>query len=531
MDTPPVAEAVLTEDGKVKQVGSVKEIMARRDRDAALVNLEGKTMLPAFTDCHSHIVAFAQTLRFVDLSGAESFADMQELIREFIQKKGVVRGEWVIGFGYDHNFFKEKAHPDKFILDQISGSHPVMLSHRSGHMGVLNSMGLERLGVTEQSEDPQGGVIGRRENSREPNGYLEEKAFMAVTGNIPEPGMEMRKKLLEQAQEIYLSYGITTAQEGMMNQPEFGLLSEMAEEGRLKFDVVGYIDLNKSPELEEHKRFLKKYRGRFKIGGYKIFLDGSPQGRTAWMTRPYEGGEEGYCGYPVYQDGRVRDFIKAAADGEMQLLTHCNGDAAADQLLRCYRAAEIKQDLRPVMIHAQLARKDQIREMKRLRMIPSYFVEHVYQWGDTHIENFGMERARHISPLASALEEGWMFTLHQDTPVLKPDMLHTVWCAVNRRTKEGTLLGEEERVTPYEALKAVTVNGAYQYFEEKTKGSIREGKRADFVILDKNPLQTPPEELKEIRVLQTIREGQVLYRKEERADNHAAAGTMFGDLS
>ena len=251
------------------------------------------------------------------------------------------------------------------------------------------------------------------------------------------------------------------------------------------------------------------------MGGYKIILDGSPQGRTAWLSQPYEGSDD--CAYGAYSDEEVYQFLrKAALEGE-QVLAHCNGDAASEQLLSQYEriVQEVPdaQIVRPVMIHAQTVRLDQLPRMKALEMIPSFFVEHVCQWGEVHRKNLGEERANRISPVHSALECGLTVTFHQDTPVLPPDMLHTIWTAVNRLTAAGNLLGAAERVSALEALKAITINAAYQYGEENTKGTLETGKTADLVILSADPLSVSPLAIKDITVEATIKAGQVVYQR------------------
>src|SRR5699024_9535879 len=253
-----------------------------------------------------------------------------------------------------------------------------------------------------------------------------------------------------------------------------------------------------------------------KMGGYKTFLDGSPQGRTAWLRKPYEG-EETYCAYGTQSDEEIKDKLEKALRENMQILAHCNGDKACQQYIEQYKLAKEEtgsnNDIRPVIVHAQLLSQDQLDEVKALNMIPSFFVAHVYHWGDIHIKNFGMERARKISLLKSAQDKGIFYTLHQDAPVIEPDMLETIWCAVNRITKNGVSLGEEERISPLYAIKAVTKNAAYQYFEEDIKGTIKEGKLADLVILDKNILKVEPMEIKDIQVLETIKEGETIFKK------------------
>lgn len=207
-----------------------------------------------------------------------------------------------------------------------------------------------------------------------------------------------------------------------------------------------------------------------------------------------------------------------AISREKQLLTHCNGDAASEQLLRCY--TKVKEELgstaelRPVMVHCQTVRPDQLDRMAPLGMIGSFFVVHTYYWGDVHIRNFGERRGKMISPMRAAIDRGVVYTMHQDTPVVPPDMLLTIWAAVNRISKNGTEMGADQRISVWEALRGVTINAAYQYFEEKEKGSIEPGKRADLVILDRNPLAVPAMELKNIKVLETIKDGRAVYRAE-----------------
>ena len=199
----------------------------------------------------------------------------------------------------------------------------------------------------------------------------------------------------------------------------------------------------------------------------------------------------------------------------MQLLAHCNGDRAAQQYLDALeRAAEEgKCPPRPVMIHAQLLGRDQLERVKKLGVIPSFFVAHVYHWGDVHVKNFGLERAEHISPAGSALSQNIPFTFHQDAPVIKPDMLETVWCAANRITRQGVVLGAKEAVSVQQALRAVTETAAYQYFREGQIGTIEPGKQADFVLLDRDPLETPRQALRDIQVLETYKGGQQIWSK------------------
>lgn len=507
------AEAVLVCDGRIKALGSLHDVKAWQDEETTLIDLKGRTLMPSFIDGHSHLTAVALTLGLVDLAEAKNFAEIIALLKEFKAKRQPAKGEWIIGFNYDHNELAEKKAPTKAELDQVSTENPILISHTSGHMGVMNSLALQEVGITKATPDPEGGQIGRNADG-EPNGYLEENAFITHSTKAPRPDLATLCGFLEEAQQIYLSYGITTVQDGMVGMGELYQLKTMAQEKRLCIDVVGYLNEREADQLAEPaKEYWKRYNNRFKIGGYKIFLDGSPQGRTAWLSKPYQDSDD-YVGYPIYSLEQVTAFAKKAIDDDMQLLTHCNGDAAAEQLITGFADALAGKDgdYRPVMIHAQLVRHDQLAKMKALKMIPSFFVAHTYYWGDIHLANLGKERAMRISPAGEAQRLGLPFTFHQDSPVLAPDMLDTIWCAVNRQTKAGVSLDASEKVSVWEALKAVTINAAYQYFEENEKGSIAPNKLADFVVLSDNPLNMPVEAIRGIKVLATIKEGKCLYR-------------------
>lgn len=514
----PKVEAVLTEKGKIVKCGTQEEILSCKKEDTVLVDLQGKTMLPGFIDGHSHFSGLASALSQCDLSKAENFQDIVTSMKAFIQKRNIPKGQWVVGTNYDHNFLQEKCHPNKNVLDEISKEHPIVVVHASSHMGACNSLALAVQGLSEETKDPEGGRYGRIEGSKELNGYLEENAFVACRNQMPMPGIEDMMENFKQAQEIYASYGITTIQEGMVTEPLFQLLEYAYKKQELYLDLVGYLDLEHCRTLlTQRPELLHQYTNHFRIGGYKVFLDGSPQGRTAWMREPYEQAEDGYCGYPIHSDEKLEALVLAALEDGQQLLAHCNGDAAAEQYIRVFEKVIREHPEyavnRPVMIHAQLVQEEQLKRMKEISMMPSFFVAHVYYWGDIHIQNFGMERAKRISPAGTALRLHLPFTFHQDSPVLMPNVLETIWCAASRVTKAGVQLEEEENISVYEGLKAMTIYGAYQYGEERNKGMIKEGYVADFTILDKNPLEIPVEEVKNVKVLETIKEGKTIYKR------------------
>lgn len=509
-------EALFMEEGKIKKIGLKEEILNLRDEDTEIIDLCGNTLMPSFIDPHSHLTALASTLSLVPLKDVKSFDEIVGRLKAFKEHGKVEKGKWIVGFGFDNNSLVEKDFPDRKVLDRVSTENPVLIAHVSGHMGCANSLGLRELNITSESKNLEGGLIGREEDKKTPNGYLEEGAFIHNASNIMTPSKESIKESLKKAEGIYLSNGITTIQDGLTDNNAWMQLKLMADEAEFNADIVGYVDLKNCKNIvSENSEHIKKYKNRLKIGGYKIFLDGSPQGKTAWLTKPYEG-EETYRGYAIYKDEEVKSFVETSLEENMQLLTHCNGDAAADQLLNAFyelkEEKSIEVSTKPVMVHAQTVRYDQVKKMKDINMIPSYFVAHTYYWGDIHIKNLGMERAERISPVNTTLKEDVLYTFHQDTPVIAPNMFETVWCAVNRITKEGVLLGENERISVFDALKGVTINAAYQYSEEDLKGSIKEGKLADLIIVDKNPLEIDKLDIKNIKIIETLKEGKTVYK-------------------
>ena len=258
------------------------------------------------------------------------------------------------------------------------------------------------------------------------------------------------------------------------------------------------MDVNSLDEIEKTtKDYMQNYKNNLKIGGIKIFLDGSPQARTAWLRTPYEGEAE-YCGYGTMKNEKLDKILQIAKEKKLQVLAHCNGDKAGEQFINGIKKVDGLE--RPVMIHAQTLGIDQLKEVKQNNIIPSFFIGHIYYFGDIHIKNLGIKRTEHISPAGSSLKHDILFTFHQDTPVINPNMFETIWCAVNRITKRGNLLGKDEPIPVLEAIKAVTINSAYQYGEEKLKGSIKEGKQADLIIIDKNPLKIDKHDIKNIMI-------------------------------
>jgi predicted amidohydrolase YtcJ len=363
-------------------------------------------------------------------------------------------------------------------------------------------------------------VIRRQAGSREPDGVLEETAHMAVFGQLPRAGLEESLAELPRALAYYASFGLTTVQDGAAGPEALALLREADRRGLLTLDVVAYrlwTPVGTSFPVDVQ---YGTYQGRVRLGGIKLMLDGSPQGKTAWLSQPYlvppTGQPASYSGYPTLPPAVVTTAVTESLQRNVPVIAHANGDAAAEALIDAVRAARAATG-RPgplvVMIHAQTVRDDQLDRMGALGMIPSFFTGHTFYWGDWHRDQtLGLPRAERISPARSAIERGLAFTLHTDAPVVPPDMLRTLWSATTRRTRSGDILGPAQRIGTAEALAGLTINAARQYGEADRKGAIRPGLLADLVILSRDPLAVDPESLRDVQVVETISRGRTVHR-------------------
>ena len=528
-DKPEYAQAIATKGEKIIFVGNKDKALEYKFGKTKLIDLQGKTLMPGFVDGHSHVYGVGLQAMVAnvlpspdgDANSVEQIVNILKAAQHnpdyttFIEKTGAI-----LGFGYDDA--ELDRYPTKMDLDLVSTDKPVIIIHTSGHLSVANSKALAMAGIDASTKNPDGGLIRRMPNSQEPNGVLEENAHFALLFKLMQSfDPELQDMMLEEGQKMYTKYGYTTAQEGRATQEAYDSMVRASKANKFVIDVVAYADMATSSSFMNSTYNSKDYTNHFRIGGVKLNFDGSPQGKTAWLTHPYlkapEGQEQGYAGYPTFSDEQAYKYVETAFANGWQVMTHANGDAAIEQFLNAVENANNKlgkKDRRPVLIHGQTIRQDQVNRLKELGVFPSLFPMHTFYWGDWHVNSvLGHPRADFISPTHAVRKQGLMFSTHHDAPVALPNALRVLDATVNRTTRTDQVLGPEQRVSVYTALQAMTIWPAYQHFEETSKGQLKQGMQADLIILDNNPLKIKPAELHNLHVLETISRGKTVYSK------------------
>jgi hypothetical protein len=412
-------------------------------------------------------------------------------------------------------------HLNRDDLDQAFPDNPVRVDHVSMHGGVLNSAALEYYGISAATETPPGGVIVRKPGTNEPYGLIMETAFLPVFGKSEPMTLAQEAEWSKAGQMLYAEAGITTAHEGATHLAPFQTMKRATEAGANIIDVVAYpfiTDLEKILE-EAPVAGWGKYDRRFKIGGVKITIDGSPQGRTAYFTTPYltggPGGEKDWRGELTAPQEVVNTALRTVYDLGVPVTFHTNGDGAIDALIKAHEfaaAGDLTRDRNVTIIHAQFTRKDHIPKFVEYKLRPSFYTLHTYYFAEAHLAQRGEAQTMYISPMRDAIDAGLHPTNHTDFVVAPLDQMFMLWTAVNRISRAGAEIGPHQRITPMEGLKSMTLWAAEQYGEQTSKGSLETGKLADLVILDRNPLKVDKMAIKDIKVVETIKEGKTIYK-------------------
>ncbi len=523
----PTAEVLAVRDGKILALGPrAATMVAHQAATTHLVDLGGKTLLPAFIDAHSHYFSSLSVANQVNVyappagPGKDPASIVAELVK-FRDRNKIPKGEIIQAYGYDDNAMPNGAGLSRDDLDKDFPDNPVLVGHVSMHGVVLNSAAMKKWNITADTKTPPGGIIVRKPGSNEPAGLVMEAAFLPIFASLPKPTREQEVERTRAGQMLYARTGITTAHEGATHADELEAMKRAADAGANSIDVIAFpfiTDLDKVLEKNPVSAF-GKYVRRLKIGGVKITMDGSPQARTAFFTTPYlrggPGGLANWRGELSFPEETLQRMVRRVYDLGVPLNLHANGDAAIDVFLKAHELAaadDLTRDRHVTLIHAQFVRWDQLARLVQYKVVPSMYTLHTFYFAEAHIANRGIEQASNMSPMKSAIDWGLRPTNHTDFVVAPLDQMFMMWSAVNRVSRGGEVIGPNQRISPLQALEAMTINVAHQYGEEASKGSLEPGKLADLVILDQNPLTVDPMRIKDIRVLETIKEGKTIYK-------------------
>ncbi|WP_208749442.1 amidohydrolase [Flavobacterium zhairuonense] len=520
-------EALVVKDGKILYTGEKDGAIKSAGENPSMIDLKGNTLLPGFLDPHSHyinsLLVANQCQLYAPPSGiGKDIESIIAALKTFAEKHNIQKGELIVGYGYDDTVMPNGRLLNRDDLDKAFPDNPVRVDHVSMHGTVLNSLALKKYGIDSSTKTPPGGVIVRKPGTNEPYGLIMETAFLPIMEQAEEMTPEQEIEWSKAGQMLYAEAGITTAQEGASHLPQMLTMKRVADANANIIDIVAF------PFITDVDKVLKeiplsewgKYNNGFKVGGVKITIDGSPQGRTAYFSTPYltggPAGEKNWKGEMTFPQDMVNKMVKKVYEMKVPLILHCNGDAAIDAFLISYeyaRAGDYSKPWNVTSIHSQFMRKDQIPKFVKYDIRPSFYTLHTFYFYEAHLKNRGFNQSQYISPMRDAIDAGLKPTNHTDFVVAPLDQMMVLWSAVNRISRGGATVGADQRVTPYEGLQAMTINVAAQYDESDRKGSLKAGKLADLVILDKNPLKVDAAKIKDIKIIETIKNGLTIYKR------------------
>ena len=513
------AQAVAVRDGLIVAVGGAAEVSELIGPDTKALDLGGATLVPGFVDPHSHVSMGAPYIKHAALQtppvgDTRTVDDVVRKLHNAFDRNNPGPDDYVVGWGYYPEAMDDGGEVTADLLDREFPEHRVLIFHVSGHGGVANTRVLEERGYLPGTPNPDGGTIVRYAGTDRPNGLLWEQAWMPLALGLLDYG----EQELHQMLQGYAQVGVTTVQDGAATWGQIEKIRGYASQAPLPLDIrslVAYPDLDGAID----SGLFDTTVGGHTLQGVKLIIDGSPQGRTAFVTQEYlhggPGGEDHWHGLANMDQALTDRIVETAYRHGVQVFAHVNGDAAIDRLLGAHRAAVAAGAMPPgrtIAIHSQVMRHDQLDEYVATGLEPSMFTIHTYLFGDTHLANFGEERAFGISPMRSAIDKGLRPTNHSDYPITPINPLMLMWTAMSRTTLAGVVLGENERISAREALRSVTIDAAYEHRTEHDRGSIEIGKLADFAVLSDNPLTSTLDAVKDIEVLRTFKRGVTVHQ-------------------
>lgn len=515
-------EALAIGDDRVLAAGSADEIMSLRGDGTRLIDLEGRVAIPGLNDAHMHLLLLGLGMTEVNLRAEEGVRSIGELLRRIAEDATTKKpGQWVVGTGYDHNELAERRHPTVDELDRIAPNNPVYIKRTCGHIAVINTQAMRAAGIGHNTPDPDGGLIERRDNRL--TGLLAESAMRLVVGAMPKPSKADLVTAIERAGQYMLSQGFTSVMDAAVGMAagmdEIEAYEEAARSNRLP--VRTWICIYGNPDgiadvaHEAGYRFGREV-GLLRYGAMKVFADGSAGGLTAAMSEPYLVGEPDNRGLFCFADEKMHRLLARYHDLGYQLAIHAIGDAAIEQVLsgmeKAMLADKEAQGRRHRIEHCGFLSDGQLARMVAAGIDPVPQPIFVYEFGDLYIHNLGEERAKSCYPMRKWLDAGLHPAASSDAPVSTTDPFKNLFTMVTRKSKRGTVLGEQERLTMEEAVHAYTYCGAFTQFAESQVGRLVPGQAADIAILSHDIFTVEPEVVEtQVRCDMTVLGGKIVF--------------------
>ncbi|AST90802.1 amidohydrolase [Sutcliffiella cohnii] len=513
-----IKQAVFVKDNKIIATGTNEEVLALKDDQTELIDLEGKTLMPGFIDSHIHITMYGTNQLSVSCK-SESVQTIDDLLTELKNSAlHTEKGKWVRAWGFNDTTIADKRFPTLEELDNVSSDHPIMVIRACGHISAVNSYALRLAGIDKHTPNPEGGKIDKHANG-ELTGLLLENAHMNMF-SIAAFSDEEIEKAHEIASNHFAEKGITSIHDatgyGLNN---LRLLQQSTLSGTIKQRVYAMVgSLSDAHEIVKHINESGISTGlgneKYRLGPVKLFLDGSSSGPTVWTREPYTSDPNNY-GIHYYTQEEVDDLFIPAHKNGWQFTAHAQGDAAIDMLLNTIeKANELypRKNTRHRIEHAGIATPDLVKRMKEQNVVPTPNPAFLHEYGDGYVKNYG-ERAYQMFPLNDYLKEGVPAAISSDCPVTDFTPIQGIHSAITRKSPSGEIIGGTQRVSLLDAIRMYTINGAYASFEENIKGSIEPGKLADLILFDRSLLNCETDELLDSAIEWTMIDGEFVYSK------------------
>lgn len=530
-----IKEAVAIRGNKILDVGTYNDIIKYSNENTRLINLEGKSVIPGIIDSHNHIWETGLLMDGIITFSIGSIEELKVKIKERIST--MKEGQWLHGGSWIETQFEENRMPNRYDLDKAAPDNPVVLERIFG-TSVVNSLALHHAGINKNTKNPEGGTIEKDPVTGEPTGILHGTAVLLVREVMPgpfgsddfgaatgEPDIEVLELAIKLAIENYIKYGITgvvepgvspticRAYQNLYRRDELGLRVNL---------MPNWYGFTIKQQMEKMARYIDDigiYTGFgnewIRFGGLKMAIDGGLTSKTALKSWPYLG-EEAPREVRLRLDlSKLNGWVKQAHDAGWSVGIHVMGDtaieAAVDAIYEAYKANPVIR--RHQIIHAYYPTNDSLRKMKEAGIIACIQGSFIYGEADGYIDLLTKEKMEEYTPTRTYLESGVKVTLSTDMPCADYNPFLNMYAIVTRKGIKGYQLGTKESVSVTEALRMMTINGAYLTEEDDIKGSIEAGKLADLVILDRTLGKISDEDIKHIQVEKTIIDGKIVYEK------------------